>query len=338
MSQLTQEIHKSPIRLPGLIKELLSVAAARLDPNGNVLECNRGFAHLLAKEHGELAGVDVRTYFINPTFSELVALQSPHTDSIYRGIITIGDAQKYNRSLFGMLYRHNGELWLIAEQDLKDLEKLVASVIELNEELAQTYRDLVKSNQALKRKEAQITRLMLTDSLTGIPNRRFFMQELEREYKRSKRSGSSICIAICDVDHFKSVNDNYGHDIGDEVLSSVAANIENNVRQTDFAARWGGEEFIIMFIDSTCGDAYDVAERVRKSIESTLIESINDNVTISIGVTQSVANERYGELLKRADRALYESKNNGRNQVTTICDSLVQLDIPVELNTESISI
>ena len=305
-------------QLPPIIHDMLTIAAVRLDLSGKVLECNPGFAYLLGMEPETVLGTNVSSKLVNPNFTDLLLATERSREAAYRGIMTIGDTHQNNRSLHGIIYRYSREFWLIAEHDLMNMEKLNATVLELNNELAQTQRDLVKSNQTLKRQEAKITKLMLTDSLTGIPNRRHFMRVLDREYKRASRTRSPISIAICDIDHFKAVNDNFGHDIGDKVLCTVATAITKKIRQTDFTARWGGEEFIIMFVDSDCNDANQMAERVRQTIEAIYFDSLKGNVTISIGLTHVLLDEPYEEAIKRADIGLYKSKKSGRNQVTTL--------------------
>ncbi len=319
MSEIQTQYEPRDQQLPPMIHDMLTIAAVRLDLSGKVLECNRGFGYLLGVEPEAVIDTNVSSKLVNPSFDDLQLTRVRPTEVAYRGIMTIGDTQQNNRSLHGVIYRHSRELRLIAEHDLINLERLNATVIELNNELAQTHRDLVKSNQAFKRQEAEITKLMLTDSLTGIPNRRHFMQVLDREYKRAGRAGTPISLAICDIDNFKAVNDIFGHNIGDDVLCRVATAIAENIRQTDFTARWGGEEFVILFVDSNCDDASLVAERVRQAIEAIYFENLNGNVTISIGLTQGLHDEPYEEAIKRADKGLYESKKRGRNQVTTLC-------------------
>ncbi|MCU7837510.1 MAG: GGDEF domain-containing protein [gamma proteobacterium symbiont of Taylorina sp.] len=196
-------------------------------------------------------------------------------------------------------------------------EMFVAKLSIINKELehridARTI-NLKKANETLQRKELEITKLMLADALTGLPNRRHFDNEYQREFNRSKRTGSDFCIALCDIDYFKLVNDAYGHDIGDNVLVSIAKCISDTVRKTDFAARWGGEEFIIIYIDSDRSAAEYFSERIRLAIENLNFKDVEKNMTISIGLAQRKKEDTLTDVLKRADQALYQSKSEGRN-------------------------
>ncbi|MFC1748451.1 GGDEF domain-containing protein [Pseudomonadota bacterium] len=313
---MLKEIASAGAKLPELLKDLTAVAVARFDMGGCVLEHNRGFAFLLGDETSDLSGVDVSSKFVNPTFDQIKAPAPVGSSSLYHGIMTIGDGTISNRSVLGAVYRRGGELWLISEHDISDLERLNAFVLELNNELAEKQRDLVKANQALKRKESEITQLMLTDPLTNLPNRRHFEQEVAREHQRSQRLGTPLCLAICDIDNFKLVNDHYGHGAGDDTLVSVAQCIQGAIRETDFAARWGGEEFVIYFANSDLDNSLNVVERLRKTIADMHIEKTNSSVTISIGLAQWAKGDSFVSLIKRADQALYESKENGRNRVS----------------------
>jgi len=197
---------------------------------------------------------------------------------------------------------------------------IAAELSTINEELEHRIDDrtinLKVANEALKKKEMDITQLMLTDSLTGLPNRRHFEDEFQREFNRSKRTNSDFCIAMCDIDNFKLVNDKYGHDVGDKVLIQVAKRINKAVRNTDFVARWGGEEFIVMYIDSDQTSAEYFAERVRTEIENLKLSFIEQNITISIGIAQRQKEDTLDNVMKRSDQALYHSKTEGRNRIT----------------------
>lgn len=161
------------------------------------------------------------------------------------------------------------------------------------------------------------------DALTGLNNRRQFETRLKQEVSSAKRQGNSLCAMMLDVDFFKKVNDTYGHAAGDCVLKSVAATVKSALRESDIASRYGGEEFAIMLPFTKIDEAYAVAQRLRKAIESTPVNVARDpgepdlivNVTVSIGVNEFGANDTQGDLFEKADKALYEAKTGGRNKV-----------------------
>ncbi len=187
---------------------------------------------------------------------------------------------------------------------------------------------LQNANKTLKIKETEITQLMLTDALTGLSNRRHFDIEFKREFDRSKRTNSDFCIAFCDIDYFKLINDTYGHGIGDKVLVRVAKSIHESIRKTDFVARWGGEEFVIMYIDSDLTTALHFTERVREVIESLEFNEFEESITISIGVTQRKKEDTIKDVIKRSDQALYQAKERGRNCIVSkLLETVKQTDI-----------
>ncbi len=151
------------------------------------------------------------------------------------------------------------------------------------------------------------------DSLTGVWNRRAGESQLTRLCARELESLKVFSIAMLDIDHFKRVNDAYGHDIGDKVIIAVATIIQDSLRPADMLCRWGGEEFIIILDNFNADKAFDVCERIRQKIENTVIEPIG-KVTVSIGVSMFEDDGIY-ELIKRGDQALYRAKDDGRNRV-----------------------
>ena len=190
--------------------------------------------------------------------------------------------------------------------------------------------------------EEQLSRLALTDGLTGLANRRAFDQTLEREWSRTLREGSQISLLLLDIDHFKQFNDRYGHQFGDDCLRAVASAVTRAVRASDTAARYGGEEISVILPACDPPGASEIAERIRQAVESLrLIDEDNfgstrsgdscsgpaedrttASVTVSIGVATALA--RHGgtmrlpeSLLMAADNALYKAKNSGRNRLAT---------------------
>ncbi|MBL8523256.1 MAG: GGDEF domain-containing protein, partial [Betaproteobacteria bacterium] len=160
-----------------------------------------------------------------------------------------------------------------------------------------------------------------TDYLTGLPNRRTITGTGEARFNAAKRTGSNFAVAIIDIDHFKSINDRYGHDTGDIALKHVAAILEQNCRGPNMVGRQGGEEFVALLEVNTPAEATAAAERLRQAIESATMRLNNSEIriTASIGVGVIAAEDRVlDDLLRRADQALYAAKAGGRNRVESI--------------------
>jgi len=176
-----------------------------------------------------------------------------------------------------------------------------------------------KIEQDLREAKEELIRLAHTDSLTGIHNRRFFMQRLQEETERVRRHGSNLSLLLFDMDFFKKINDTYGHDMGDQVLRAVADASMEIKRITDVAARIGGEEFALLLPETDSTGAVQIAQRLLEAIESVKLPMIGGSrptVTASIGVaTVSVRSEDMENVLNHADEALYKAKHAGRNQV-----------------------
>jgi diguanylate cyclase len=158
--------------------------------------------------------------------------------------------------------------------------------------------------------------LAMTDGLTGLANRRHAAEFLQRELARTGRHGAETSIALCDVDHFKRINDTLGHNVGDVVLRWVAESLVGGVRTTDLVSRWGGEEFLVVLPDSGPAIARVVAERLRGRIEKgRMSDETVGTVTMSVGVACTEGPIDPDALIARADAALYRAKNSGRNRV-----------------------
>lgn len=171
----------------------------------------------------------------------------------------------------------------------------------------------------LRRSNERLLELSNTDHLTGLFNRRYMMEALAKEVQRSIRKGGNLSFILLDIDHFKRVNDTYGHLQGDVVLQKVSLLLQKELRNYDCAARYGGEEFVAILPDSTLKESVFVAERIRLSIQGTKFndELADLNLTVSLGVAcfplEGVST--VDGFIKLADDALYRAKNNGRNRV-----------------------
>ena len=165
----------------------------------------------------------------------------------------------------------------------------------------------------------EVGRLARTDSLTGVPNRRAWDEELPRELARAARSGQPVCVALLDLDHFKAYNDRHGHQAGDRFLKEAAAAWQAVVRKTDMVTRYGGEEFAILLPDCDLEDAMEIADRLRTA---------QPEGTCSLGIAQWDGREDVTALVARADRALYAAKEAGRNRVRADADTAVETAAP----------
>lgn len=163
----------------------------------------------------------------------------------------------------------------------------------------------------------RLTAISTHDELTGLPNRRYIQERLMQAVAQSARTGETFSIALLDIDFFKKINDSAGHAAGDAVLKRVAACMQTGMRDYDICARWGGEEFLILFAYCDKSNAAQLAERVRLEIAGIDTADLHAGLvlTVSIGFTEFVAGEQIDATLKRADDALYQAKADGRNRV-----------------------
>lgn len=218
-------------------------------------------------------------------------------------------------------------------------EQMLERLIQISDKYQQAERDRGLSNaEQLQRKVRQVEKIVrisdgyqsmlqdlhvrLTaisnhDELTGLPNRRYMQERLKQTVAQSDRNGDVFSIALVDIDFFKQINDSAGHAMGDIVLARVADCMRQKMRDYDICARWGGEEFLILFPSCYAENAGQLAERVRKAVAEIPIDDLHAglNLSVSIGYTEFCAGEDVDSTLKRADDALYRAKNAGRNCV-----------------------
>jgi diguanylate cyclase (GGDEF)-like protein len=205
---------------------------------------------------------------------------------------------------------HDHRYVVVAHENITDRKLAELELLSAKQELEQTNQLLA---QALERE----TVLARTDALTALNNRRYFMKLARHEFSAAMRYAQPMSIALIDIDHFKRVNDSYGHQQGDHVLQKLAAIIRTEVRDSDLSARFGGEEFIVLLRNTDEADALTQLERLRLRIESAQIPAGAGifHVTASIGVAQMLASDSLDALIGRADAALYRAKASGRNRV-----------------------
>ncbi|MEC9318687.1 MAG: GGDEF domain-containing protein, partial [Pseudomonadota bacterium] len=167
--------------------------------------------------------------------------------------------------------------------------------------------ELTEANERLEH-------LVHTDALTQVWNRYHMEQTLEEEVKRCERHGRNLSVILLDIDHFKRVNDDYGHDVGDNVLKLISEALDKWLRSSDVFGRWGGEEFLIIAPETDLESAGLLAERLRRRLANLQFDKVGQ-VTASFGVAELSRSESRNSLVKRADNALYQVKESGRNSV-----------------------
>ena len=175
---------------------------------------------------------------------------------------------------------------------------------------------LHRGNRQLFAAHLRLTESAMTDALTGLPNRRAMDAQLRAVQARSRRHGGAWSVLMADLDHFKRVNDTWGHAVGDEVLVQLAQRLRDAVRTEDFVARWGGEEFLVLLQDTDAATARRVAEKIRVGVGGQPFATSAGElpVTLSLGVAETHGEARVEDVVHRADQALYEAKRGGRNR------------------------
>ena len=200
----------------------------------------------------------------------------------------------------------------------------IAEPVHATTELKAVTAELQKTKLSLAIKEtelqaviAQADEVAHTDALTFLPNRRQMIGDLQREIIFSDRYGTPLALSMIDIDHFKNINDTYGHTVGDEVLQKLAGELRQHIRHPDTIGRYGGEEFLVILPHSMLQAAIQQAERLCRHVRSLLIKTNEAEIslTISIGIAQyKIQKEDWQTFLSRADSMLYRAKNNGRDQ------------------------
>jgi len=260
--------------------------------------------------------------YVNPAFERLMGyraeevmgqnpkiLQGPDTDDETR--YKLRQAMRAGRSIRTQILnydKYGNQLWL-------DIN--MVPLFDEDGELAY-YAAIERDLTEYKRLQSHLENMANTDSLTGLSNRQAFMHHADKEFSRARRFARPLSAVMIDVDHFKNINDRYGHAVGDVVLRQVSAICQDSLRGSDLLGRIGGEEFVLLLPDTPLSSAIFVAERMREQLEKTPIEVDNlvVSITASFGVASVIdADINFNSILERADVAMYHAKHDGRNKV-----------------------
>jgi diguanylate cyclase len=214
---------------------------------------------------------------------------------------------------------------VLLENLMKDTHTMQTDIVRSREDLLQQ-RDQVDASQEtilkLQEELSQLSEKVSIDQLTGVLNRRGLDEAMVREISRAQRGGSQLCVALLDIDNFKHFNDTYGHHVGDTALQHLAKVIQETVRPTDIAARFGGEEFVILLPDTSLNEAVETISRLQRALTKQFFLGNNERllITFSAGVSLFKQNEEQVAVLNRADQAMYLAKKTGKNRVMTEVD------------------
>ncbi|WP_156921456.1 sensor domain-containing diguanylate cyclase [Desulfovibrio inopinatus] len=308
----------------------LPVGVAVIDSEYTVLFFNKCLSSWTGYAYGEVVGKNIRDLFPHLHDGYLAA----RFETVFQG----GPPAIFSAQIHGSLFpsrekqprdrlqhvtvsglrRDDDYLAMICVEDVTEVYRRLKAYSEMRDRAVRELGERRRAEQALRESEEKLRILATIDDLTGLLNRRQFIELAARALKQSRRYGHALSLMIIDVDHFKEINDTYGHQTGDDALSGLARVFQETFRQVDVIGRIGGEEFACALPETNLNGAICVAERLRASIVDLPLLTVKGSlsVTISIGVAElDDADENFEALYSRSDRALYKAKNNGRNRV-----------------------
>lgn len=247
----------------------------------------------------------------HPLALKILFSENPELDTVIKNI--------NQHQLFGFLPSpwQTDELLLLTEKakfTFQSQWKTRQENSQLKKQIAQLEDRLSERTTELLKKNLQLQQVSTTDALTQLPNRLKLDEQFLQAIKQSKRYQTPLSIILIDLDHFKDVNDFYGHQIGDDVLQELSELLKNNIRETDLVGRWGGEEFLIICPNLDSEHSEKLAEKLRQLIENHQFKTVGHK-TASFGTSEFRQRDTEETMLERADKALYQAKGNGRNQI-----------------------
>lgn len=263
------------------------------DKFGNFSYVNSAYSRHTGYTRDEVIGQNAR-----------ISKSGMHDQLFYKELwTTIMSGEVYRKTLINR--KKNGDLYYEKKTitPLKDDRAAVIGFIS-------TGKDVTEEEML----NQEIERIATIDKLTGIYNRHKFEELFTLESERARRFTQPLSLILIDIDHFKSVNDTYGHDVGDKVLVQLSVIVQENIRKIDIFARWGGEEFLVLCPGTQMDNVKELAEKLRMAVANTIFPEVQ-HITISLGISIFEKEDTFSELFKRADKGLYDAKENGRNRI-----------------------
>jgi diguanylate cyclase (GGDEF)-like protein/PAS domain S-box-containing protein len=306
-----------------LSRALMSIGEAVYvtDSQDRITFVNRAFCQTYGYAEADVVGRD----------SEVLWSDRPTIDRAEPGDLGEWTAEVVQRTASG-----ESIIISLSRSIVRDEAGQAVAVVRTARDMTDRYRAeaaLKLACEDLERSRAALQEIAARDDLTGLYNRREVNRILANEIARCRRHGHSMAFLLIDLDHFKQINDTYGHAVGDEVLRNAAELLQGTVRSEDLAGRYGGEEFVLVLPETSPEGALHTAERLRQNMaETTILATRSGGTTVGVTVTASIGLAIYPndassevELIEAADRALYHAKNNGRNQTVTFSDYVQDL-------------
>jgi diguanylate cyclase (GGDEF)-like protein len=277
-----------------------------INPEGEMSYANNAFKNLVSNRLKVKVMKDLNEFF---------AITVEETKELKE--ISLIRADKHNSiKITGKTIQKKDKTLIVFEDYIINDDSITEKLTAMNIEMSNITRELAKKNAKLEQANKKITELLNKDYLTQVGNRKYFYERFEEMVSHHKRAKiGKLALILCDIDHFKQVNDTYGHDVGDLVLVKFASTLKEKLRKEDVVARFGGEEFIVILNCRDEEDVKEVAERLRKLISTITIDGYDLAVTASFGAAEYEFGDTLDAVIKRADEAMYEAKSKGRNKV-----------------------
>lgn len=294
-------------KLLNCLLQLSNIVLVLVDSDKKILDCNEGFLKILRLK--DKPSKDSLEKFVKTKDKALVL--SELTDKTAE--FNLLDSEQTEILLYGSVLKLDENWLFLLALNKASYDEMMEKIANLNKEMLELKNELEKKNIQLSEAINTIKRIINTDPLTGVLNRRAFQRIIKREISFSKRHNLPLSIAMIDLDSLKKINDKYGHDIGDYLLTRFAKSIESSIRREDFFARFGGEEFVLLMPNTDIESCLVACERLRQKIERKRFKKVKDKITASFGLTQLLDTDDHRTFIKRAEEAMYEAKRKGKN-------------------------
>lgn len=291
------------------IDRISAICAVLVDEQLVIVDCNKAFKNIVGAGS---VGKKLNSYLLAEDSNLKIA---PPDEGFQELRFTLTGETQGQYNMLGYLARAAGGYLLFCERAWITEDHIFEEISMINNQLANMTRELNKKNIALEKANATINKLLRSDPLTGIANRLYFQEYYQKVQAYAVRHRSPLSLVMADIDHFKAVNDQHGHQVGDQVLVEFAKLLKNSCREEDLPVRFGGEEFCVLLVAADAEQAYSQAERMRSLVEAATIGEQKLKITASFGLATLMEGESLDDLLKRADDALYRAKDSGRNKV-----------------------